>query len=131
MQDSDLEALLVNWGNWVRAPRTLGAPAKATAASLESGYSNPQGKGCPTGWGDYTVPLTRLPFNLPDALKVESLISRLLPRSRTFLTFHYVYRADPRATCRKVRIDPLEYDYMLVGCKAELTWLLTPQRVHA
>lgn len=111
----ELEDRLTNWARYVRSPRTLGAPAKPASLSIEAGYSNPQGKGCPTGWGDYGITMLgsiKDTFDRQDAEIIEKIVCRL-GANHTLLTFHYVYRADPRATARKLKFHIMEYDTML------------------
>lgn len=134
MHDWDIEDLLVNWAAWVRAPRAAVGPNPVKAISLESGYSNPQGKGCSTGWGDYyaglSIPIKKQIFNLDKANKVERCMSLIVQRTRMFLIFHYVYRADPRATCRKVSIRITDYDSVWEEAKKEVGQLLTTGRPY-
>lgn len=126
--DYDLEDFLVNWAKFVRVHRmakTPGKPATAASMSIESRYVNPQGKGCPTGWGDYDQAKLpqRVTFDATDmqqAQLAESIIAGLVLGDMLMLKFHYVYRADPRATCRKVKIRITDYDRVLKNSREEV-----------
>lgn len=122
-----IDELLWNWGRWAKVNRSYGAPS-LKSPFINKGYSNPQGKGHPTGWGDYNpgiLPPIRTHFDRHSAEIVEHEVCLLAPRYHVFLKFHYIYKADPRAICRKLKLKPSEYDEFHEGAKLSLKNRLT------
>lgn len=121
-----MDDLLWNWGKWAKVSRSYGAPT--LKSPYINTYSSPQGKGNPTGWGDYNpgiLPPIREHFDRRSAEIVEREVCELEERVRLFLKFHYVYCADPRAICRKLKLKPSEYDDFHEGAKLSLKNRLT------
>lgn len=122
----DLEDHLWNWGRWAKVARSYGAPT--LKSPYINTYSSPQGKGNPTGWGDYNpgiLPPIRQHFDRPSAETIEREVCQLVPRHQVFLKFHYVYRADPRAMARKLKFRLSEYEDVHEGAKLSLKNRLT------
>lgn len=123
---NELDPLLWNWGHWAKVSRFYGAPS-LKAPHINS-YSSPQGKGNPTGWGDYNpgiLPPIRQHFDRHSAEIVEHQVCQLAPRCQVFLKFHYIYKADPRAICRKLKLKFSEYEQFHDGAKLSLKNRLT------
>lgn len=122
----NLDELLWNWGRWARVGRSFGGPGVPRIARVI--YSSPQGKGHPTGWGDYNpgiLPPLREGFDRKSAEMVEAEVSALAEFPRNFLKFHYVYKSDPRAMARKLHFRFKEYGILLEGAKLSLRNRLT------
>ena len=81
----EFEARFENWVRWCRQRDGSGA---GRVASLEGAYTGPQGKGHPTGWGDWEQgPLAPLPVkvivDVNDALRVNRAYVQLAAQSPT------------------------------------------------
>jgi hypothetical protein len=74
-----------NWRRWCVAHGHY----QRRSASLEGVYSGPQGKGHPSGWGDWeeSAPprgTVLVPINIPDALEVNRAYTRLALLAPTY-----------------------------------------------
>lgn len=78
----DFDQRFVNWRRWCIARGHY----QARAGSAEGGYSSPQGKGQPSGWGDYVLSplpsITQLPIDVVDAIQVNRAFAGLAARAR-------------------------------------------------
>jgi len=85
----DLDAFEIRFQNWVRWCKARGMHGNGRAASLEGAYSGPQGKGHPTGWGDWeSGPLAPLNvpelIDIPDAVEVNRAFTQLAMIASTY-----------------------------------------------
>lgn len=108
MLDSELEEMLWNWARYVRFYRH-----RHTCKSIEHRWRSPQ---------TWNPPGPRPPdLDVPSGQIVENTVCRLLQgdyhRYGLMLVWHYVLRADIRATCRKLKLHPNDYGATLAHAK--------------
>ena len=120
LEHREVDEALSHWGQYWRV---RGRPPEH-AMSLEGGYSGPQGKGHPHGWGDWETDIPPRGWMQPDAyiaILVESVMQTWsLERpddsaKRLALKCWYVHRVSPETIRRRLRVklhlvQPLLYD---------------------
>lgn len=119
LEHREVDEALSHWGQYWR---TRGRPP-ASCESLEGAYSGPQGKGHPTGWGDWqivvprpwTAPSPDIAFHVEQVMQVWAREGREGAKVRRALKFWYVYRSSPDYISQRLRVrlgevQPLLYD---------------------
>lgn len=89
--EDDLHARIENWRNWV-----IDRPNYRHTHSIEGRYRSPQ---CWEPVGPSVV------VDIWDAIAVEKAIVRLPEAHRIVVIGHHLYRADPRAICRRAGVN--------------------------
>lgn len=119
---SDFEARFANWLRWCRSGGVRVFALECE--SIEHVYAGPQGKGCPTGWGDYdesSLPKRSIPepIDMDDgALLNRVYVYELDPRPRKVIKVIWFERLRPEAKARKLECKPDEL--RLVGDVAKI-----------
>lgn len=115
LSDDELERQLENWGKWSRE-----LPERGHCMSIESRYRSPQ------HWFDLGAPQAPpSPVDRDAALAVNRAWGAMPQPWKGVLRDWYVYAANPKMTCRRVKIPFRAHEDYLVDARLMVRNLLT------
>lgn len=115
LSDDELERQLENWGRWCRE-----LPSRGHCESIESRYRSPQ------HWHDLGAPQAPpRPVDRDAALAVNRAWGAMPQPWKAIIRDWYVFRANPRMTCRRVKIPALGHEDYLHDARLMVRNLLT------
>ena len=115
LSDDELERQLENWGRWCRE-----LPSRGHCESIESRYRSPQ------HWHDLGAPQAPArPVDRDAALNVNRAWGVTPQPWKAVLRDWYVFRANPKMACRRVKIPFVAHDDYLRDARLMVRNLLT------